>query len=318
MKLGRLEIKNKYILAPMALYTDIALRKICQDYGAGYSFSELTATAGFIRKTESFKRRIDFYDSELGLQFLSNSPEELKIAIEMVNNREFYEGLDRVKSIDLNLGCPSKNIMDQNLGSALLNQPNLVRELFKVMKKYSKVPISAKIRLGINSKHKKQSKPYLKIAQIAKEEGLDFITIHARTSGQGYEGEVDIEAIKEVSKAVNIPIVGNGNITDRKSANEMLKYCDAVMIGREAVKEPFIFKEFNDMSWKFNYREEKIICIKKYLKYAEKYNVGFQHIKIHMQSFLKGLKGQREMIMELTSTKNKNEIMNLLKKEFDI
>jgi len=315
INLGKLSINNRFLLAPMALYTDIALRKLCSEYGASYTFSELTATAGFIRKQDSFKRRIDFYDDNIGIQFITNSSDELKKSINIIKNNEFYNNLENIKSIDLNLGCPSNNIISQNLGSALLNQPNKIRELFKTMNKYSHLPISAKIRLGLNSKHKRLSKPYLRIAKIAKEENLDFLTIHGRTTGQGYEGNVDLSAIEEVYNTVDIPLIGNGNITGRDTCNKMLNISDAVMIGRQAVKDPFIFKELKNPKWKYDYKKEKIKCIKKYLTYSEKYNVGFQHIKIHMQSFLKGLTNQKNLIKELTSTKNKEDIFNLLEKK---
>ncbi|MBW3019883.1 tRNA-dihydrouridine synthase [Candidatus Woesearchaeota archaeon] len=319
MNLGRLKIKNKFLLAPMAIYTDTALRRLCSDYGASFTFTELISTAGFIRKTDSFRRRCDFHDENFGVQFISNSPDELKQSIEIVKNQEFYEGIENIKSIDLNLGCPSKNIMEQNLGSALLNQPNLVRELFKTMNKHSHLPISVKIRLGIDSKHKRQSKPYLKIAKIAEEENMDFVTVHARTSGQGYEGEVDLNAVKEIHDEVNIPLIGNGNITDVKSCKEMLKISDAVMIGRQAVKDPFIFKQFieeidNKKKWNFDFEKEKRKCIDQYLNYAKEYNVGFQHIKVHMQSFLKGLENHKQTMIDLTHTKNMDDIYELLKR----
>ena len=312
INLGKLKLSNKYLLAPMALYSDVAFRKLCYNYGTSYTFTELISTAGFIRKTDSFARKIDFKDHKLGIQFVTNSKEELKESIKIVKNEEFYDNLKNVKSIDLNLGCPSKNIMGQNLGSALLNQPKLIKGLFQTLNKYSHLPISAKIRTGINSKHKRLSKPYLRIAKLAKEENLDFITIHGRTSGQMYEGEVDSDAIKEVYNKVDIPLIGNGNVFDLKSAEEMEKICDAVMIGRQSLKNPFIFKELINKKWKFDYEKEKMKCIKQYLKYAEKYDVGFQHIKVHMQSFLKGLNNKKQTIVELTHTKTTGEIKELL------
>ncbi len=317
INLGRLRIKNQFVLAPMANYSDFCLRDICYKYGCSYAFTELTPTAGFIRKLDAFSKRFDFHD-ELGLQFLSSSPSELKASIEMVNNQEFYPLLKNIKSIDLNLGCPSENIMSQNLGSALLNQPKLIREMFQVMNKYSSLPISAKIRLAINTKHKR-TKPYLRIAKIAKEENLDFITIHARTSGQQYSGEIDLEAIKEVSENVDIPLIGNGNIVDESSAEQMLEYCDAIMIGRHAVKDPFIFKQLiyyfkHHKKMEIDVAAEKAKCIRSYLENAEKYNVGFQRIKIHMQSFLKGMDNKKKAIIELTHTKDVSDIRRILEK----
>ncbi len=310
MKLGSLTIKNKFLLAPMDMYSDSAFRKLCHDYDCGYSCTELISTAGFVRKPESFKKKVDL-EVKGGLQFITNSAEELKESIRIVNNKEFYSNLKNVKSIDLNLGCPSEKMMKQNMGSALLNQPKLIKELFKIMKKHSSLPISAKIRLAINAKHKKQSKPYLKIAQIAKEEGLDFITVHGRTAGQMYSGEVDIESIKEISSKVDIPLVGNGNVIDAESAKEF-DFCSGLMIGREALKRPYIFSLLQGK--KFDDYKEKKKCIKTYLKYAQEFETGFQHIKIHTQSLLKGIEGSKETIMGLTHTKSVEDIKELIKK----
>ncbi len=317
ISLGRLKLSNPYILAPMSMYSDICLRKICNDYGCSYSFTEQIHTRDFI-KEKLDKKKLDFYDM-IGIQFITDDPEELKQAIKIVNEKKLYPRLENIRSIDLNLGCPTKEIMEKNLGSALLNQPNRIRELFKVMKTHSILPISAKIRLAINAKHKK-TKPYLRIAKIAEEEGLDFLTIHARNAGQMYEGDIDIEAIKEVSENISIPMIGNGNITDEKSAGQMLKYCKAIMIGRKAVTDPFIFRQLSyyrkeGKKLKLDIKEEKIACIKKYLKLAEEYDVGLQHIKIHMQGLLKGIKGQQPLITKLTHISDRKEL-NLLINEF--
>lgn len=311
MRLGRLQITNPFVLAPIASYSDTCLRQICTGYGAGYCFTELIPTAAFIRKPDL--KMYDFFDP-VGLQFITSNPEELGKCIEIVNNRS-RPLMENILSIDLNLGCPDTKMMDQNMGSALLNQPKLVRELFRTMRKCSSLPVSAKLRLAINSKHKK-TKPYLRIARIAEEEGLDFITIHARTAGQGYSGEVDLGAIREVHDSVGIPLVGNGNVVDEKSAMRMLECCDAVMVGRQAVKDPFIFRQLNyflehKKKLSLDVQEEKLLCIRKYMELAEKHDVGFQHIKIHLQSFLKGT-ANKSLVVGLTHTKNLDEINSMI------
>jgi tRNA-dihydrouridine synthase B len=311
ISLGRLHLKNPFVLAPIANYSDTCLRQICHDYGASYAFTELIPTAAFIRKTDL--KLYDFYD-KVGIQFITNNAKELRQSIEIVNNKE-RALLENAKSIDLNLGCPDSGMMEQNMGSALLNQPKLIRELFRTMRKHSCLPVSAKMRLAINSKHKR-SRPYLRIARIAQEEELDFITIHGRTAGQGYSGEIDLQAIKEVHETVEIPLIGNGNVVDEQSAMTMLNVCDAVMIGRQALKDPFIFRQLNyflehKKRLKIDITKEKINCIKAYLALAEKYNVGFQHVKIHLQSFLKGT-AHKALTVKLTHAKNINEIKTMI------
>lgn len=311
IQLGRLTIPSPLILAPMAMYSDIGLRKICTDYGSSYSFTEQIHTSRFIKKDPLLARKLDMHD-KIGIQFLTNSPQELKQAIQIVNNKEFYPNLNNITSIDINLGCPTPDIMNQNLGSALLNQPKLIRELFQTLNKYSPLPISAKFRLAIDAKHKK-SKPYLRIAKIAEEENLDFITIHARSAGQQYEGLVDINALQEVHDNITIPLIGNGGINNEQTAKTMLKYCNAIMIGQHALKSPYIFKQL-DYYLQHNEKltidtfKEKKYCIQQYLKYAQEYNIGFQHVKIHLQGFLKDLPFAKEPITALTHTSNIKEI----------
>ena len=312
--LGRLKIKNRFMLAPISMYSDIGLRKICYEYGCAYAFTEQIHTKEFLAKNEIVKRNIDLYD-EAGIQFLTNNALELKEAIKIVEEKEFYPLLKNVKSIDLNLGCPTQDIMDNNMGAALLKEPKIVRELFKTMRENSSLPVSAKIRIAIDSKHKK-SKPYLRIAKIAQEEKLDFITVHLRSAGQKYSGEIDISALKEIRENVDIPLVGNGGVVDEKTAEQMLQYCDAVMIGQHAVQNPFVFKQLNHYLDKkeklnLNVEREKLDCIKKYFSYAEKYNIGFQHVKIHTQAFLKGL-GREKLITKLTHTRTVREIKEIM------
>ncbi len=307
ISLGSLKLKNRFLLAPMSMYSDIGFRKLCEDYGCAYTFTEQIYASDFIKKTEETARKLDLFEP-CGIQFLSNSAEELKKAVLMINNREHYKNLDKIKSIDLNLGCPAKEVIEKNLGAALLKNANLVESLLTTMKKHSDLPVSAKIRLGINAKHKK-SKPYLRIAKAAENAGIDFITIHGRTASQMYEGSIDLDAIREAKESVSIPVVGNGNITDSESAEKMLEFCSAVMVGRQALKEPFIFGEMQGKS--YIKEDEKIKCIKKYLEYADKFSIGFQHIKIHCQALLKGT-DYEDYVSRLTHTRSKDEVLRMI------
>lgn len=316
ISLGTLKIKNPFILAPMSMYSDICLRQICRDYGASYAFTDLFHVDKFIEKKENLKR-FDMFDKDIGIQFLTRDPAKLKQAIEMVNNAEFYPNLNNITSIDLNLGCPTPSITGKCMGSGLLNDPERVRQLFQVMNKHSDFPVSAKLRLGMNAKDKKK-KPYLKIAKIAEQENIDFITVHGRTADQAYSESADFKAIIEAAQSVNIPVIANGGIDNEKKAEHLLKYCKAVMIGLPAVYNPFIFKEI--LYFKENKKKiimdrirEKKLCIRKYDELSKKYGTGFQHYKIHMQGFLKGMPGSQQTINSLTHTKTIGEIESLMK-----
>lgn len=305
--LGRLKLENPYMFAPMSMYSDVAFRRLCADYGCSHSFTEQIFASEFVKKSKKLKKKLDL-QKPCGIQFLTNSPDELKKAIEMIKNKEFYPGLENITSIDLNLGCPSPIIRKKNLGARLLKENDLIEELFTTLKKYSHVPVSAKIRLAENAKHMK-AKPYLRIAKLAEKCGLDFITVHGRVASQMYEGNVDYKAMKELANSVNIPVVGNGDITDLGRAKKMLTYCKAIMIGRQALKEPFIFGIIQNKEYETE--EEKLDCVVKYLEYAEEYNVGFQQIKIHIQSLLKDTI-YVDFIDDLTHLKDKVEINMLI------
>jgi tRNA-dihydrouridine synthase len=303
VRLGGLKVKNPYLFAPIDAYSDSAFRRLCSDYGASYSFTQLVHTAGFIRKPVSLKKKLDL-KVEGGIQFISNSPDELKEAVRLVNEKEFYEGIENVKSIDLNLGCPSQKMRRLNLGSALLSQPKLVKELFRVMRKFSVLPVSAKMRLNDGSA--------VEIAKLAEKE-LDFITIHGRSAEQAYSGSVNLDAMRDVCGSVSIPVVGNGSVVDVESADRMLEFCSAVMVGRHALREPFIFRQLSRRSWRCDYEKEKRRCISEYLRYAMLYEVDFKYVKLHLQLLLKGL--DKELMTGLARAKNMdciNRIMQCL------
>jgi len=315
VSLGRLNLSNPLILAPMSMYSDYPFRQICRDYGASYAVTELFHADKFVAKKDN-EKRFDFYEKDLGLQFLTKDPAELKKAIEIINNREFYPKLENINSIDLNIGCPAPEVIAKGKGAALLLNPEKVRPLFKVMNNYSQFPVSAKIRLGVDMKNKK-AKPYLKIAKIAEQENIDYITIHGRTASQAYSEPADFSAIVETVDAVNIPVVGNGGVHNEKTAEKMLEHCPALMIGLGAVYNPFIFQEldhFLKTGKKLNPDRiaEKKKCIARYFELSERYEVGFQHIKIHMQGFLKGMPNSQETINALTHTRNIEEIKGLM------
>jgi len=305
--LGRLKLKNQYLFAPMSMYTDVAFRRVCEEYGCSYGFSEQIFASEFVAKSEHLKRKLDF-QRPCGIQFLSNSPEELKKAIDIIKKKEFYHNLENITSIDLNLGCPSEKIRKLKLGSELLKEHTLLEQLFTALRRYSHLPVSAKIRLAVNAKHLK-GKPYLRVAKLAEKCKLDFITVHGRTSAQMYEGEVDYDAIRKVNEAVNIAVVGNGNVVDFDSAKHMLTCAKALMIGRKAITEPFIFGAIQGK--KYSTQKEKMDCIVKYLKYAKLYNVGFQQIKVHVQSLFKDTV-YSDQIDELTHLKSTEEIFDLV------
>ena len=298
-------------LAPMLAYTDMAMRKICYDYCADYTFTEMvSAHAIFEGKT----RLIDTIDSKVptGIQVFTSKAEYLKKAILVLNELIKKKPYKNISSICLNLGCPHV----KGSGAFLLNDLEEIEKMFIVLKKHSKLPICAKIRLGIKKKN------YKKLVKLSNKY-LDFLIVHGRTKEQLYRGENDLDAIKEIKKLSKIPIVANGDVKDIESAKKMFEYtnCDAIMIGRSALEKPWIFKEIN--AWKskmsgtihrgsrkkIDDKTEREKTIKKYLVLAEKYNTSVVHLKNHLMKLLPTK--ERELKDELSRCKSLEEIKKL-------
>jgi tRNA-dihydrouridine synthase B len=300
-------------LAPMAVYSDIGLRRICFDYGADYTFTEMMSAHSVVRNGVSGVREIDLLDPAVptSVQIITPSPEMLGKAISLIQEQE-----KNFSSFCLNLGCPHLN----KAGAFLLDRTDIIEELFKTMRDFSKVPISAKIRLASDEKHLKD-KPYLKIAGLA-EKYLDFIVVHARTREQMYSGPVNLSAIKEIKSSVSIPVVGNGDIKCALDAGRMFDEtgCDAVMIGRAALKKPFLFKEIKHYlktgeEMKIDEKAEKLLSGRKYLELQEKYRFSMIETKVHLQSFFKG--SFKKLNLGISKEKTVEGMKELVMAEYD-
>jgi tRNA-dihydrouridine synthase B len=282
--------KKGLFLAPMANYSDLGMRRISFDYGAGYTFTEMVSAHEIMKSADIRFRELDSFDPEVptGIQIITPSPEMLGKAISRIKEQN-APPLSNISSICLNLGCPRI----KNSGSFLLEKTDVIEELFKAMKSSSDIPVCAKIRLAGNSEHLAE-KPYLKIARLAGKY-LDFLIVHGRTRAQMYSGTVDLSSIKEIRDSVSIPVVGNGDIMKPSDAKKMFDEtgCDAVMVGRAAIRRPFIFREIRDYLKNgkepdIDEKGERLECAVKYLKIGEKMNCSVFQTRIHLQGFLKG------------------------------
>ena len=281
-------------LAPMANYSDFGLRRICFEYGADYSFTEMVS-AHEIAKSNANNgmgiRELDTFDAEVptGIQIITPGHDMLVKAIKILESKSKKNTpLANISSICLNLGCPRI----KKSGAFLLENLDLIKQLFKVMES-SFLPVCAKIRLASNSEEIKE-KPYLKIAKLA-EQYLDFIIVHGRTKVQMYSGNVDLASIREIKEAISIPVVGNGDIMKAEDAAQMFEStgCDAVMVGRAAIRSPFIFKEIRHYlrtgkELDIDEKAERLRCAKRYLEIQEKDCFSAFQTRVHLQGFLKG------------------------------
>ncbi|MCK4494109.1 MAG: tRNA dihydrouridine synthase DusB [Methylococcales bacterium] len=237
MKIGSHTLNNKLILAPMAGITDLPFRNLCRRYGASLAISEMVASNPALRQHRRTQLKMN-HQGENGLraiQILGTDP--LIMAQAAYFNQQ--QGAD---IIDINMGCPAKKVCAVAAGSALLKNERLVADILKTVVKAVQIPVTLKIRTGWDNDHKNA----LVIAKIAEECGISALTIHGRTRACKFNGVAEYDTIKKVKQQVNIPIIANGDITTPEQAAFVLNYteADAIMIGRGAQGQPWIFKQF--------------------------------------------------------------------------
>lgn len=230
--------KNPFVLAPMAGITDKPFRSFMKEMGCGIITTELTSATGLQFNSEKTKKLMAFSAEQqpVGVQLFGTDLKNLEYA------SKYIEG-QGASFIDINLGCPVNKVVKKGAGSALLKDLKTLASIFSCIKKAVNIPVTAKIRTGWDS----QSRNALEVATLAYNEGLTWISIHGRTRAQGYSGLADWNYIKEVKKHSPLPIIGNGDIHNYKDAinNLQVSQCDAVMIGRGCLKNPWIFLEAN-------------------------------------------------------------------------
>ena len=307
------QFTSKAFLAPMAGLSDPALRLVCKEQGAGLVVTEFTSIHAIEAKSDNITEFIEFSPKErpLSVQLFGSDLEKIKKAVKIVE--------PHFEIIDFNMGCPAPHITQTMACSALLQEPELTRKIFRTMVSATKKPVTVKIRAGVNKPDK-----YLEIAKIAEEEGLAMITLHPRTVKQGYSGKSDWSLIRKLKESVNIPVCGNGDIETPEDAKRMLDEtgCDYVMIGRGAARNPYLFTQINDYLETGKYRnvssKGKIKTFFQYLEYAKKYpTIKFANIRMQAMNFTKGCKGSKKIRGDLIKVKNIEEIKKTMETYYE-
>ncbi len=238
LKIGPYQFDNPLVLAPMAGITDAVFREICRQNGAAYTLAEMVASKKSLWDSKkSSTRHVNPNDPEpRAIQLLGTNPVELAEAAA-------WQVENGAQIIDLNMGCPAKKVCSVAAGSVLMGHPDQVREIFTEVKNAVEVPVSVKIRTGLDAEHKNA----VEIAQIAQECELSAITIHGRTRADKFQGQAEYDTIKKVKQTVSIPVIANGDICTPEQAEFVLKYtgADGLMIGRASQGNPWLFREIN-------------------------------------------------------------------------
>ena len=316
-KIGNVEIKNKVVLAPMAGISNTRYRKIIKEMGCGLIFAEMVSDKAIMfgnEKTISLLK-MDECERPIAQQIFGSDVESFVIAAKKV------EELMHPDIIDINMGCPVPKIaLRSQAGSALLKNPEKIGEIVRAVVDAVNVPVTVKIRSGWDEK----SINCVEVAKIIEKNGASAITIHPRTRSQGYSGKADWNLIKLVKESVNIPVIGNGDVTTPELAKKMLDDtgCDAVMIGRGVLGNPWLIKNIIDYLNTGYYNtnisyEEKINMLKKhveYLKNDKNEKVALLEIRSHAIWYLKGIEGSAKIKNAICSAKSINEIFDILEK----
>jgi nifR3 family TIM-barrel protein len=222
------------ILAPMDGYSDWPFRSLCRELGSAMSYTEFVKVEKILSRSKQPRARLHYQEAErpVTFQIYGDDPETVvKAALQV---QEWGPDI-----IDLNMGCPAKTISDRGAGVGMMRTPLKIARTFRKLTSQLRVPVTGKIRLGWEN-----NKNYKLIARIVEENGGSLIAIHGRTKEQSYSGQADWDAIAEVKAAVKIPVIGSGDVRRVEDIRRMKQHtgCDAVMIGRAAIQNPWIFQ----------------------------------------------------------------------------
>ena len=315
MKIGNVQVETPILLAPMAGVTDYSFRILCKEMGAGVVYSEFVSAHGIIRENEKTLDMIRFTEMErpIGIQIFGDSPEVMAKAAQMVANK-FQPDI-----IDINYGCPVPKITKKGAGSAALKDLCLMDDITSaVIESVPELPVTVKMRSGWDMSNIVAVEAGPRLEKI----GVKAIALHPRTTKQSYKGDAKWELIKELKQTVSIPVIGNGDIKKPEDVLRMFEAtgCNAVMVARAALGNPWFFKQANVLL-NGSHRppepdaEERIAMCRRHMELLLKSRgekIGTNLMRKHFGWYIKGFPGAATLRKSLVTAKNRDEMTNLL------
>ncbi len=315
LKIGNVTLDNNLILAPMAGVTNQPFRIICKKFGPGMVCTEMASSKAIFYNDNKTKRLLNTEGEKrpISMQIFGSDEETMAYATKYISKL--------ADIIDINMGCPAPKVVKNGDGSKLLLDLEKAEKIIKTVVQNASIPVTLKIRKGWDN----DNIVAVDIAKIAEESGISAITVHGRTRSEFYSGKADWDIIRKVKDNVKIPVIGNGDIVDGKTAKAMFEETgvDGIMIGRASFGNPWIFQEIinylNGRQIQLPTNKEKLQIIKEHIKLAikEKGEIAVKELRKHIAWYTKNMPNSSEFRNAINNTETKQELMQSIEKYFN-